>query len=68
MREEEIERRFWGVSLGLRYWTCPVLARWDTPLCRRGPHAKRRQQASEAVKKLFAGGSPIDHEYAILAP
>jgi len=23
---------------------------------------------SEAVKKLFAGGSPIDHEYAILAP
>jgi len=46
MREEEIERRFWGVSLGLRYWTCPVLARWDTPLCRRGPHAKRRQQAS----------------------
>ncbi len=23
---------------------------------------------SETVKKLFAGGSPIDHEYAILAP
>jgi len=29
---------------------------------------KAQTKLSEAVKKLFAGGSPIDHEYAILAP
>ena len=32
------------------------------------PQARARLLPSEAVKKLFAGGSPIDHEYAILAP
>jgi len=32
------------------------------------PDLPTSDHGSEAVKKLFAGGSPIDHEYAILAP